>query len=322
MTVDVPAGTRLGIVGETGSGKTTLGYLVARLYDAERGAVKIDGTDVRDATFESLAATVGVVSQETYLFHASIRDNLRFARPDATDEEIEDAARAAQIHDLIASLPDGYDTEVGERGYRFSGGEKQRIAIARTMLRNPPVLVLDEATSALDTETERQVQLALDRLSEGARRSRSRTGCPPSGTPTRSWCSTTAGSWSAARTRSCSSTAAATPSWWRATPSSSRSPSARCCGAKRGILPAVRRSLLRRACAARGARSAARAPTRSPSPTRAPRCSSARPPSRTRSSAFRRRRATRSWRRTSARTCTRTPGRPTPTGCPGRSGAT
>ena len=167
VTIDVPAGTRLGVVGETGSGKTTLGYLVARLYDVERGSVKIDGTDVRDATFESLAATVGVVSQETYLFHSSIRENLRFARPDATDAEIEDAARAAQIHELIASLPDGYDTQVGERGYRFSGGEKQRIAIARTMLRNPPVLVLDEATSALDTETERQVQLALDRLSEG-----------------------------------------------------------------------------------------------------------------------------------------------------------
>jgi ATP-binding cassette subfamily B protein len=167
VSVDVPAGTRLGIVGETGSGKTTLGYLVARLYDVEEGAVKIDGTDVRDASFESLASTVGVVSQDTYLFHASVRDNLRFARPEASDEEIEDAARAAQIHDLIASLPDGYDTEVGERGYRFSGGEKQRIAIARTMLRNPPVLVLDEATSALDTETERQVQLALDRLSEG-----------------------------------------------------------------------------------------------------------------------------------------------------------
>jgi ATP-binding cassette subfamily B protein len=167
VTIDVPAGTRLGVVGETGSGKTTLGYLVARLYDVERGSVKIDGIDVRDASFESLAASVGVVSQETYLFHASIRENLRFARPGASDDEIEDAARAAQIHDLIASLPEGYDTQVGERGYRFSGGEKQRIAIARTMLRNPPVLVLDEATSALDTETERQVQLALDRLSEG-----------------------------------------------------------------------------------------------------------------------------------------------------------
>jgi ATP-binding cassette subfamily B protein len=129
--------------------------------------VLIDGTDIRDATFESLAAAVGVVSQETYLFHASVRENLRFARPDATDEEVEAAARAARIHDLIASLPEGYDTVVGERGYRFSGGEKQRIAIARTILRNPPVLILDEATSALDTETERAVQAALDELAAG-----------------------------------------------------------------------------------------------------------------------------------------------------------
>src|SRR5205085_7219306 len=118
-------------------------------------------------TFDSLSGTVGVVSQETYLFHATIRDNLRFAKPEASDEEIEDAARAARIHDLIESLPEGYDTMVGERGYRFSGGEKQRIAIARTILRNPPVLVLDEATSALDTQTERAVQDALDRLAEG-----------------------------------------------------------------------------------------------------------------------------------------------------------
>jgi ATP-binding cassette subfamily B protein len=118
-------------------------------------------------TLQSLAATVGHVSQETYLFHASIRENLRFACPDATDEEIESAARAAQIDELIASLPDGYDTPVGERGYRFSGGEKQRMAIARTILRNPPVLILDEATSALDNETERAVQQALDELSRG-----------------------------------------------------------------------------------------------------------------------------------------------------------
>jgi ATP-binding cassette subfamily B protein len=144
-----------------------MGYLVARLYDAERGAVLIDGVDVREATHESLAATVGLVSQETYLFHASIADNLRFARPDASDDELVAAARAARIHDLIASLPEGYETVVGERGYRFSGGEKQRIAIARTVLRNPPVLVLDEATSALDTETERAVQEALDELSAG-----------------------------------------------------------------------------------------------------------------------------------------------------------
>jgi ATP-binding cassette subfamily B protein len=164
VSFEVPAGTTTAVVGETGSGKTTVGYLVARLYDVERGRVTIDDIDVRSATLSSLARTVGVVSQETYLFHASIKDNLRFAKPEASDEEIEAAARAARIHDLIASLPDGYDTMVGERGYRFSGGEKQRMAIARTIMRNPPVLVLDEATSALDTQTERAVQEALDRL--------------------------------------------------------------------------------------------------------------------------------------------------------------
>jgi ATP-binding cassette, subfamily B, bacterial len=163
----VPAGTRTAIVGETGAGKTTLGYLVARLYEPQEGRVTIDGVDVRDASLESLAATVGVVSQETYLFHASVRENLRFARPKATDAEIEEAARTARIHDLITSLPDGYDTIVGERGYRFSGGEKQRMAIARTVLRNPPVLVLDEATSSLDTQTEAAVQRELERLAEG-----------------------------------------------------------------------------------------------------------------------------------------------------------
>ena len=126
----------------------------------------IDGIDVRDLTFPSLSEAVGVVSQETYLFHATVRENLRFAKPDATDEEVEEAARAAQIHELIASLPEGYETVVGERGYRFSGGEKQRIAIARTILRNPPILVLDEATSALDTQTER----ASRRRSSGSRR--------------------------------------------------------------------------------------------------------------------------------------------------------
>jgi ATP-binding cassette subfamily B protein len=167
ITAEIPAGTRTALVGETGSGKTTLAYLVARLYEPERGSVSIDGVDIRDMTLQSLAATVGLVSQETYLFHASIRENLRFACPDASDEEIEAAARAAQIDELIASLPDGYDTPVGERGYRFSGGEKQRMAIARTILRNPPVLILDEATSALDNETERAVQQALDELSRG-----------------------------------------------------------------------------------------------------------------------------------------------------------
>ncbi len=167
VDIHVPAHTTLAIVGETGSGKTTLAYLLARLYDVGDGAVRIDGIDVRELTHESLAAVVGLVSQETYLFHASVRDNLRFAKPDATDDEIVEAARAAQIDGLIASLPDGFDTVVGERGYRFSGGEKQRIAIARAILRNPPILILDEATSALDTETERAVQEALDQLSRG-----------------------------------------------------------------------------------------------------------------------------------------------------------
>ncbi len=167
ITAEIPAGTRTALVGETGSGKTTLAYLIARLYEPERGCVSIDEVDIRDVTLSSLAATIGLVSQETYLFHASIRENLRFACPEATDAEIERAAQAAQIHELISSLPDGYDTPVGERGYRFSGGEKQRMAIARTVLRNPPVLILDEATSALDNETERAVQHALDDLSRG-----------------------------------------------------------------------------------------------------------------------------------------------------------
>ena len=163
----VRAGTTTALVGETGAGKTTLGYLAARLYDVDRGFVSLGGVDVRDLSFAALARLVGVVSQETYLFHASVRENLTFAKPDATDEELYAAAEAARIHHVIAALPDGYDTVVGERGYRFSGGEKQRIAIARTILRNPPILVLDEATSSLDTETERLVQEALDRLSEG-----------------------------------------------------------------------------------------------------------------------------------------------------------
>jgi ATP-binding cassette, subfamily B, bacterial len=163
----VPAGTTTALVGETGAGKTTLGYLAARLYDVDRGSVSIGGVDVRDLSFGALSSLVGVVSQETYLFHATVRENLRFAKPDASDEELYAAAEAARIHHVIAALPEGYDTVVGERGYRFSGGEKQRIAIARTILRNPPILVLDEATSSLDTETERLVQEALDRLSEG-----------------------------------------------------------------------------------------------------------------------------------------------------------
>ncbi len=167
VSLDVPAGTTLALVGETGSGKSTLAALVARLYDPTAGRVTIDGVDVRDMRLDDLAAIVGVVSQETYLLHTTVRENLRYARPDATDDEIVAAARAAQIHELIAGLPEGYDTVVGSRGHRFSGGEKQRIAIARTLLRNPRVLVLDEATSALDTETERAVQRAFDDLARG-----------------------------------------------------------------------------------------------------------------------------------------------------------
>ena len=220
----VPAGSTTAIVGETGAGKTTVGYLVARLYDPTSGAVTVDGVDLRDLTFPSLTDTVGLVSQDTYLFHASVRENLRFARPDATDSELEAAARAAQIHNLISSLPDGFDTVVGERGHRFSGGEQQRLAIARTILRNPPVLVLDEATSALDNETEALVQQALESLSEGrttiaiAHRSRR---CA---TPTRSSCSTTGASQSAARTTSCSRSAAATRASW---PARAAAPSSR-----------------------------------------------------------------------------------------------
>jgi len=167
IDVTVPAGHSLAIVGETGSGKTTLSYLIPRLYDVTSGSVTIDGIDVRDLSFDALAAAVGVVAQETYLFHASVAENLRFAKPSATDEEIVAAAKVAQIHEHLVSLPDGYDTVVGERGYRFSGGEKQRLAIARAVLRNPPVLVLDEATSALDTQTELAVQQAIDAASAG-----------------------------------------------------------------------------------------------------------------------------------------------------------
>jgi ATP-binding cassette subfamily B protein len=163
----VPAGSTLALVGETGSGKSTLASLVARLNDPTTGRVTIDGVDVRDMALADLARVVGVVSQETYLLHGTIRENLRHAKADATDEEMVSAARRAQVHDVIAALPAGYDTVVGARGHRFSGGEKQRLAIARTLLRDPRVLVLDEATSALDNETERAVQLALDEAARG-----------------------------------------------------------------------------------------------------------------------------------------------------------
>jgi ATP-binding cassette subfamily B protein len=167
VNLDVPAGSTVALVGETGSGKSTLAALVARLSDPDAGRITIDGVDLRDMRLADVARIVGVVSQDTYLLHASVRENLRHVRPDATDAEIEAAARAAQIHDLVASLPEGYDTLVGSHGHRFSGGERQRIAIARTLLRDPRVLVLDEATSALDTATERAVQRAFDELGRG-----------------------------------------------------------------------------------------------------------------------------------------------------------
>ncbi len=163
----VPAGTSLALVGETGSGKSTLASLVARLRDPSSGRVSIDGIDLRDLSFEDLAQIVGVVSQETYLLHASIRDNLRHARADATDADLWAALEAAQVADLVATLPEGLDTVVGARGLRFSGGEKQRLAIARTLLRDPRVLVLDEATSALDNDTERELQAALEVVARG-----------------------------------------------------------------------------------------------------------------------------------------------------------
>ncbi|WP_441004907.1 ABC transporter ATP-binding protein [Agreia sp. PsM10] len=154
-------------VGPSGAGKTTVSYLVPRFYEATDGTVRFAGTDVRELSQDSLVANLGIVSQETYLFHATIGENLRYAKPDATQAEIEDAARQANIHDRVMSFPAGYDTVVGERGYRLSGGEKQRIAIARVLLKDPAVLILDEATSALDTISERVVQAALDTASRG-----------------------------------------------------------------------------------------------------------------------------------------------------------
>jgi ATP-binding cassette subfamily B protein len=167
VSLEVEPGGLAAIVGPSGAGKTTICYLLARLYDAARGAVEIDGVDVRRIKLSSLAELIGMVTQETYLFHASVRDNLLYARPGAGQEEIEAAARAAFIHQRILELPDGYDTLVGERGYRMSGGEKQRLAIARALLKDPRILVLDEATSSLDTASERLVQAALRPLTAG-----------------------------------------------------------------------------------------------------------------------------------------------------------
>jgi ATP-binding cassette, subfamily B, bacterial len=155
------------LVGPSGAGKTTITYLIPRLYDAGTGTISIDGQSVRDATLASVGDAVGVVTQETFLFHATVRENLRYARPDATDEQIYAAARAAHIHDRILQLPDAYDTVVGERGYKLSGGERQRLAIARVLLKDAPIVILDEATSALDTGAERLIQSALEPLIRG-----------------------------------------------------------------------------------------------------------------------------------------------------------
>lgn len=167
VTFTAKPGSLTALVGHSGAGKTTLTYLIPRLYDVESGRVKIDGIDVRKIKLDSLASLVGVVTQETYLVHDTVRENLRYGKPDATDEEMAEAARAAAIHDHIAGLPEGYDTIVGERGYKLSGGEKQRIAIARAILKNPRILILDEATSALDTRSERLIQAALTQLMQG-----------------------------------------------------------------------------------------------------------------------------------------------------------
>jgi ATP-binding cassette subfamily B protein len=167
LTFEIQPGQLAALVGPSGAGKTTVTYLLPRLYDPSEGRITVDGHDLRDVTQESLAHQIGMVTQETYLFHDTVRANLLYARPDATQEELEAACRAANIHDFIAGLPDGYDTVVGERGYRLSGGEKQRLAIARVILKDPCILVLDEATSHLDSESEALIQAALEPLFEG-----------------------------------------------------------------------------------------------------------------------------------------------------------
>ncbi len=167
LTLTVSAGETVALVGASGAGKSTTVQLVPRLYDVTSGAVRIDGHDVRDLTLDSLRTSIGVVSQDPHLFHESIGDNLRYADPDATYEEVVAAAQAARIHDTIAALPDGYDTIVGERGYRLSGGEKQRLAIARLLLKDPAIMILDEATSHLDNENEALIQAALEHAMEG-----------------------------------------------------------------------------------------------------------------------------------------------------------
>jgi ATP-binding cassette subfamily B protein len=167
VSFEANPGELVALVGPSGAGKTTTTYLIPRLYDVDAGRVTVDGLDVRQVTLASLGRAIGFVTQETYLFHASIRENLLYAKPDATDAELDAAAGAAAIAERIRELPEGLDTIVGERGYKLSGGEKQRIAIARVLLKNPKILILDEATSSLDTVSERLIQAALARLTEG-----------------------------------------------------------------------------------------------------------------------------------------------------------
>jgi ATP-binding cassette subfamily B protein len=167
VSLRIEAGQLAALVGPSGAGKTTVTYLVPRMYDVQQGAVRIDGHDVRSVTLASIGDAIGMVTQETYLFHDTVRRNLAYGKPDATDEQLVAAARAANIHDRIAELPEGYDTVVGERGYKLSGGEKQRLAIARVILKDPRILILDEATSSLDTTSERLVQAALEPLMHG-----------------------------------------------------------------------------------------------------------------------------------------------------------
>lgn len=167
VSFDAKPGELVALVGASGAGKTTLTYMIPRLYDVDEGTVTIDGTDVKNIKLANLGEIVGAVTQETYLVHASIKENLRIARPEATDEELIEACKAAAIHDHIAGLPETYETIVGERGYKLSGGEKQRIAIARAILKNPKILILDEATSALDTHSERLIQASLNNLMKG-----------------------------------------------------------------------------------------------------------------------------------------------------------
>lgn len=167
INLSVPAGQKVALVGPSGGGKTTMCNLIPRFYEIDEGAITVDGHDIRDLTLKSLRQNVGIVQQDVFLFASSVKENIRYGRPDATDEEIMEAAKKAEIHDFILGLPDGYDTEVGERGTKLSGGQKQRISIARIFLKNPPIIILDEATSALDTATEIKIQQALDALAKG-----------------------------------------------------------------------------------------------------------------------------------------------------------